>query len=353
MLAQVNFAGWPVFFWTLFAVALRRIPSMSMRPFPGFGLAALSISTVLTAISPETVVAKTHEIGMKAVETEVVIEGSGEKYAAWTFDGQVPGPVVRVTEGDTVKFTLTNPATNKYPHAMDFHAAEIDFLNNYKAINAGETISYTFVAKKPGIFFYHCGAPPMIQHVARGMFGAIIVDPKNASAWPKADREYVLIQSEYFKNADDVQAMFDRKFDGVMFNGGLFKYHPFVSGGGKLDAKPGERVRIFFVNAGPNEFSAFHPIGEIWDNVYESGNPANKLSGVQTYVVGPGSAAIFDVVVESAGAYPLVTHSLTAALRGAIAVLVASPEAKPATLMPMVPWKISVPQTEITPVPAH
>lgn len=326
---------------------------MSMHPFPGFGLAALSISTVLTAISPETVVAKTHEIGMKAVETEVVIEGSGEKYAAWTFDGQVPGPVVRVTEGDTVKFTLTNPATNKYPHAMDFHAAEIDFLNNYKAINAGETISYTFVAKKPGIFFYHCGAPPMIQHVARGMFGAIIVDPKNASAWPKADREYVLIQSEYFKNADDVQAMFDRKFDGVMFNGGLFKYHPFVSGGGKLDAKPGERVRIFFVNAGPNEFSAFHPIGEIWDNVYESGNPANKLSGVQTYVVGPGSAAIFDVVVESAGAYPLVTHSLTAALRGAIAVLVASPEAKPAPLMPMVPWKISVPQTEITPVPAH
>ena len=85
---------------------------------------------------------------------------------------------MRVTEGDTVTFTLTNPATNKYPHAMDFHAAEIDFLKNYRAINAGETISYTFIAKKPGIFFYHCGAPPMIQHIARGMFGAIIVDPK-------------------------------------------------------------------------------------------------------------------------------------------------------------------------------
>ena len=219
---------------------------------------------------------------------------------------------MRVTEGDTIKFTLTNPATNKNPHAMDFHAAEIDFLKNYRAINAGETISYTFIAKKPGIFFYHCGAHPMIQHIARGMFGAIIVDPKNAKAWPKADREYVLVQSEYFKNPDDVQSMFDRKFDGVMFNGGIFKYHPFVTGGGKLDAKPGERVRIYFVNAGPNEFSSFHPIGEIWDNVYESGNPANKLTGVQTYVVGPGSAATFDVVVESAGAYPLVTHSLTA-----------------------------------------
>ena len=103
-----------------------------------------------------------------------------------------------------------------------------------------------------------------------------------------------------------------------------------------------------FVNVGPNEFSSFHPIGEIWDNVYESGNPANNLKGVQTYVVGPGSAATFDVVVESAGAYPLVTHSLTGALRGAIAVLLAGPDAKPAPLMPMVPWELKTPQTGIS-----
>ena len=176
------------------------------------------------------VAAKTHTVEMTAVEKDVVIDGEGTTYAAWTFNGQVPGPVVRVTEGDTVKFKLINPAGNKYHHAMVFHAAEIDFLKNYRAINAGETIEYTFVAKKPGIFFYHCGAPPMIQHVARGMFGAIIVDPKNAKAWAKADREYVLVQSEFFKNPDDVQAMFDRKFDNVIFNGGIFKYHPFVAG---------------------------------------------------------------------------------------------------------------------------
>jgi nitrite reductase (NO-forming) len=231
---------------------------------------------------------------------------------------------------------------------MDFHSAEIDFLKNYRAINAGETIEFTFVAKKPGVFFYHCGAPPMIQHVARGMFGAVIVDPKDAKVWPKADREYVLIQSEYFKNPNDVQAMFDRKTDGMLFNGGVFKYHPFVTGGGKLDAKPGERVRIYFVNAGPNEFSSLHPIGEIWDNVYESGNPANNIRGAQSYVVGPGSAATFDVVVDQAGAYPIVTHSLTAALRGAIAVLVVGPDAKPGPLMPMVPWELKVPQTGIS-----
>ena len=86
--------------------------------------------------------------------------------------------------------------------------------------------------------------------------------------------------------------------------------HPFVTGRGELDAKPGERVRIYFVNAGPNEFSSLHPIGDIWDNVYESGNPANNLKGVQTYVVGPGSAATFDVIVESAGAYP-ISHRFT------------------------------------------
>lgn len=328
-------------------------PTSISAPYRGPLTATLAVSLTFAAaaFTAMPVAAKTHEVQMTAVEKEVTIDGGGGLYNAWTFNGQFPGPVVRVMEGDTVKFTLTNPKENTFPHAMDFHAAEIDFLKNYRAINPGETISYTFVAKKPGVFFYHCGAPPMIQHVARGMFGAIIVDPKNAKAWPKADREYVLVQSELYKNPDDVQAMFDRKFDHIIFNGGVFKYHPFVTGGKALEAKPGERVRIYFVNAGPSEFSAFHPIGEIWDQVYESGNPANKLTGVQTYVVGPGSAATFDVIVESAGAYPLVTHSLTGALRGAIAVLVASPDAKPAPLMPQTPWKLDVPPSEIT-VPA-
>ncbi|MGH7165923.1 MAG: multicopper oxidase domain-containing protein [Nitrospiraceae bacterium] len=316
---------------------------------------ALSIATLGSGLTIGAAPAsgKTHEVEMTAVESDVVIDGGGEQYKAWTFNGQFPGPVVRVTQGDTVKFTLHNPKKNVYPHAMDFHAAEIDFLKNYRAINAGESISYTFTAKKPGVFFYHCGAPPMIQHVARGMIGAIIVDPVNQKTWPKADREYVLVQSELFKNPDDVQAMFDRKFDHIVFNGGVFKYHPFVTGGKALEAKPGDRVRIYFVNAGPNEFSAFHPIGEIWDAVYESGNPANRQVGVQTHVVGPGSAATFDLVVESAGAYPLVTHSLTGALRGAIAVLVVSPDAKAAPLMPHTPWKPAVPLTEITPPPAQ
>jgi len=296
--------------------------------------AALTASLVMAA-GNTTALAKTVKVEFTAVETTVVIDNKGTTYNAWTFNGQFPGPVVRATEGDTIEFSLTNPKTNRVAHSMDFHAGEMDFLANHKAVQPGETRHVTFTPTKPGIFFYHCGVGPMIQHIARGMMGAIIVDPKDPKALPKADREYVLVQSELWDNPDDVQAMFDRKYDHAVFNGGVFKYHPFLDGK-PLEAKPGERVRVYLVNAGPNSFSAFHPIGEIWENAWASGNPANRLTGVQTVVVGPGDAYAVDVVVQHEGAYPLVTHSMTDALRGAIAVLVVKKDAQTLPLMPYV-----------------
>jgi nitrite reductase (NO-forming) len=296
------------------------------------GLAAIGGS-----LGPADVDAKTVKMEMTAVETEVVVDGEGTKYSAWTFNNQFPGPVIRVTEGDHVDFTLTNPATNTRPHSMDFHAAKASFLTHYRELNPGESLNYTWEAKRPGIFVYHCGASPMIQHVARGMVGAIIVDPKNPKAMPKADREYVLIQTELYKDPDDVQAMFDKRYESVVFNGGVFRYDPVHSkaGGHFLEAKPGERVRFFFVNAGPNNFSAVHPIAEIWEDVWDSGNPANRLRGIQTHVVGPAGAAILDLVLEKGeGVYPIVTHSLTDALRGGIAILKVSKDAQRLPLMP-------------------
>lgn len=284
--------------------------------------------------------AKVVKLDMQAVETEVVVDGAGTTYSAWTFNNQFPGPVIRVQQGDTVDFTFTNPATNTRPHSMDFHAAQTDFLNHYKALNPGESLQYKWEAKEPGIFVYHCGASPMIQHLSRGMMGAIIVDPKDTAAMPKADREYVLVQSELFKDPDDVDAMFDRKYANVVFNGGVFRYDPVhsTSGGDFLEAKPGERVRFYFVNAGPNNFSAVHPIAELWEDVWESGNPANRLRGVQTFMVPPAGAAIMDMVLDKGeGVIPIVTHSLTDALRGAIAILKVSKDAKDLPLMPFVP----------------
>jgi len=294
--------------------------------------------------------AKTVKVDMTAVEAEVVIDGEGTTYQAWTFNNQYPGPVIRVQQGDRVDFSFTNTHASSRPHSMDFHAAQTDFLTHYRELQPGESLQYTWEAKEPGIFVYHCGASPMIQHVARGMIGAIIVDPKDRKAMPKADREYVLVQSELFKDPDDVQAMFDRKYEHVVFNGAVFRYDPVhgKSGGDFLEAKPGERVRIYFVNAGPNNFSAVHPIAELWEDVWESGNPANRLRGVQTVMVPPAGAATMDIVLDKGeGVIPIVTHSLTDALRGAIAILKVHKEAKTLPLMPfMVTGKVKTASLE-------
>jgi nitrite reductase (NO-forming) len=275
--------------------------------------------------------AQTVKVTLHAKEVDLPIDNKGTMYKAWTFDGKVPGPVVRVTEGDTVEFTLLNDKENKNSHAMDFHAARLDVVEDFGSIKPGETKKFTFTANYPGIFFYHCGSDPMIQHIARGMFGAIIVDPKDTKALPKADREYVLIQSELYPNPDAKEEMMQNKWSNVMFNGGIFKYSPVHDPAATrwLQAKPGERVRIYFVNAGPNEFSSFHPIAGIWDRVYPSGNPANVLRGMQSFTVGPGDAATFDLISPVAGANAIVTHSLRGALTGAIAVLMFSEDADP------------------------
>jgi nitrite reductase (NO-forming) len=207
----------------------------------------------------------------------------------------------------------------------------VDVVKDFEAIKPGETMKYTFTAKYPGVFFYHCGADPMIQHIARGMFGVIIVDPKDKNAMPKADREYVLVQSELYANPDNQADMMANKWTNVMFNGGVFKYDPVHDPAATriLQAKPGERVRIYFVNAGPNEFSSFHPIAGIWDRVYQSGNPKNVSVGLQSFTVGPGDAATFDLVSPVEGANAIVTHSLHAALTGAIAIMQFTNDADP------------------------
>jgi len=275
--------------------------------------------------------AETVKITLNSKEVDLPIDNQGTMYRSWTYEGQVPGPVVRVTEGDVVEFTLINDKANKNSHSIDFHAARVNVLSEFDSVAPGETKQFTFPATYPGTFFYHCGSDPMIQHIARGMYGVIIVDPKDPSDMPKADREYVLIQAELYPNPDDQDAMMANKWTNVMFNGGVFKYDPVHDPNATrmLQAKPGERVRIHFVNAGPNEFSSFHPIAGIWDRVYPSGNAKNALVGLQTYVVGPGDAAAFDIISPVEGGNALVSHSMRQALTGAIAVLQFTSDADP------------------------
>jgi nitrite reductase (NO-forming) len=164
------------------------------------------------------------------------------------------------------------------------------------------------------------------------MFGVILVDPKDAKALPKADREYILVQSEVYNNPDDTHSIMKGDWKNVVFNGVAFKYDPVHDAAATkmLVAKPGERVRVYFVNAGPNETSSFHPIAGIWDAVYPSGNPKNQLVGMQSFFVGPGDGATFDLISPKAGANVIVDHTMSHAHTGAMAVMMFSDDADPA-----------------------
>jgi nitrite reductase (NO-forming) len=272
---------------------------------------------------------------MTAMEVDLPVNNKGdEKMAAWTFDGSIPGKPVRVNEGDTVDFTLINPATNKNSHAMDFHAAQVDVLNEFAPVKPGDSKHFTFEAKVPGVFMYHCGAGPMVQHIAKGMYGMIIVEPKDKKNYPKADREYVLIQSQYFPDTENVDALLENTgWKGSLINGKKFHYDPVHEPNATqvLQSKPGERVRIFFVNANINNPVALHPIAGIWDRVYIGGNPKNVLYGIQTYNVAVAEGDTFDIVSpkDKPTNVAIVDHAMGAALRGAITVLMNKPDADP------------------------
>jgi len=302
----------------------------------------LAMMTTAALFSAQSVFAKTVAITMTAMEVDVQTNGKAvggaDVMAAWTFDGSIPGKPVRVAEGDTVDFTLVNPATNKNSHAIDFHAAQVSVLDEFAPVKPGESKPFTFEAKVPGVFMYHCGASPMVQHIARGMYGVIIVEPKDKTNYPKADREYVLIQQQYFPDVENYGAMLNdsNAWKGSLINGKVLHYDPVHDPKGDhdvLEAKPGERVRIFFVNANINLPVALHPIASIWDRVYINGNPKNTLYGVQTYNVAVAEAVTVDLVTpindKAATGIAIVDHSMNAALRGAITVLVSKKDADP------------------------
>ncbi len=294
------------------------------------GVAALAFGVAAGGVQ-----AKTVKVTLTAKEVDVEIDNKGTKYAAWTFDGTIPGPVVRVEEGDVVEFTLINPPENKNSHSIDFHAAEVDVLDEFAPIKPGETKKFKFVAKRAGVYMYHCGAPTMAQHIARGMYGVIIVDPKRYSRkFPKPDREYVLVQGQYFPNAEDKQAMIEnRGWAGSLINGKMFHYDPVHDPNASLAlvSKPGERVRIHFVNANINMPVALHPIAGIWDRVYLNGSPKNVIYDMATYNVAVSEAVSVDIVSpkDRPTNNAIVDHTMSAAMRGAITVLMNTPDADP------------------------
>jgi len=284
------------------------------------------ISIVIGLYVPETL-AKTVKVTLTAMETDVEIDNRGTKYPAWTYDGMIPGKLVRATVGDQVDVTLINPKTNKKSHSIDFHAAEVDMLNEFGSVRPGHNRHFIFKAGRAGVYMYHCASNPLAQHIARGMFGVIIIDPKRYSkAYPKPDREYVLVQSQYFPDAENTTDMVaNRGWTHALINGKSFHYDPIHDGNATkvLMSKPGERVRIFFVNANINMPVSFHSVAGIWDRVFVNGDPDNILKNVQTYGVPVAGASSFDLVspADRSTNNALMDHTMSAAMRGASTLL--------------------------------
>jgi nitrite reductase (NO-forming) len=263
------------------------------------------------------------EIVLKDVTIEIA---PGVRYAAWGFEGGAPGPAIHVREGQTVRITLTNGGA--IAHSVDFHSARIAPNRAFRDVAPGESITYTFEATDPGVYMYHCGTKPVLAHIANGMYGAIVVDP--AEALPKADREYVLVSSEWYLNSDgiDEPAGYNPTKahaitpDWVTWNGyaGQYATHP-------LTADPGETVRFYVVAAGPSLDTDFHVVGTIFDRAWVNGDMTQFQQGVQTVGVPAGGGAVFDVKIDEPGLYPFVSHSFASVDLGQVGLLkVGDPE---------------------------
>jgi nitrite reductase (NO-forming) len=258
------------------------------------------------------------DVDLTVTDATVVI-ANGVSYQAWTYGGTVPGPIIHVRQGQTVHVTLTNHGT--MGHSIDFHAAQTEPNLNYVDIQPGKSLTFSFLASVPGAFIYHCETQPILLHVANGMYGVLVVDPKDPL--PPAAESYVITQSEWYTQQVDghlmganYEKMLAERPDEVVFNGTAFQYreHP-------LAVTAGKRVRIYLVDVGPNLWTSFHVIGSIFDKVYPDGDTAHALSDVSTYSVGPGAGAIFDLVIPKPGKYAFVDHDMAHLMVGAVGVL--------------------------------
>ncbi len=248
--------------------------------------AALSMGVELKPLDPSPV--KT--VRLDAVHKIIEI-APGVRFSAWTLGGQVPGPTIRARADDRIKFVMTNRTDQPLPgprltaapmmHSMDFHAAMVSPQDKYRSIAPGQTIEFEFTPNYPGVFMYHCGTPMVLEHIASGMYGAVVVEPRGG--YPiKVDREYMIVQSEFYVKPDPEKRMVDGVplyvLDGDRLRGSSPTYTVFngVHNGMvrvPLPAKPGERVRLYVLNAGPSRTSSFHVVGTIFRPRLDRGQP--------------------------------------------------------------------------------
>ncbi len=250
---------------------------------------------------------------------------AGVEYTFWTFGGTVPGSFIRIRQGDTVEFHLLNHPSSKMPHNIDLHAVTGPGGGAASSFTApGHKSRFTFQALNAGLYVYHCATAPVGMHVANGMYGLILVEPPEGL--PPVDREYYVMQGDFYTVGKyrekglqpfDMQKAIEENATYVLFNGA----EGALVGDKALQAEPGESVRLYVGNGGPNLVSSFHVIGEIFDRVFYEGG-SHWQANVQTTLVPAGGSAIAEFRVDVPGTYVLVDHSIFRAFnKGAVAML--------------------------------
>ena len=263
-------------------------------------------------------------VNLEVIET-VKKMADGVDYVFWTFGGSVPGKFIRVREGDQVEFHLNNHPTSKMPHNIDLHAVTGPGGGAASSFTApGHSSQFSFKALNPGLFVYHCATAPVGMHVANGMYGLILVEPKDGMR--KVDKEFYVMQGDFYTTGRfgeeglqpfDKQKAIDENASYVVFNGAVNS----LVGDNALKANLNDTVRIYFGNGGPNLLSSFHVIGEIFDRVHQEA-ASSPQENVQTTLVPAGGATYVEFGTEVPGTYILVDHSLFRAFnKGALGML--------------------------------
>jgi nitrite reductase (NO-forming) len=254
-----------------------------------------------------------HRVEIRATDREVQV-APGVRQRMWTFGGSVPGPVLRGRVGDVFTVTFVNDGT--MGHGIDFHAGSLAPDRPMRTIQPGERLTYRFRAERAGAWLYHCSTMPMTQHIAGGMYGAVVIDPPGL---PKADREYLLVQGELYLgrpgDAEQVAKMRDGRPDAWMFNGMAAGYDHVP-----LAARAGERVRIWVVAAGPSSGTAFHVVGAQFDTVYKEGAyllRPDDPGGAQVLDLAPAQGGFVETVFPEPGRYPFTDHDMRQGESGA------------------------------------
>jgi nitrite reductase (NO-forming) len=273
--------------------------------------------------APARLEGETHDIDLVMTE-EAMSVAPGFVQKVWTFGGTVPGPVIRVKVGDTIRVHLINPPENQLSHSIDFHSSQVAWNDEMRSIAPGEELVYEWTADYAGVWMYHCGTAPTLHHIANGMYGMVIVEPREGL--PDVDTEFALVQSEWYlgpqgEPTDLTKAMAAAPApDFVVFNGVANQYLD-----GPLPVDTGERVRIFVLNAGPSVDSSFHVVGTIFDTVIKEGVALERGNagswGSQAVDLSPAQGAIVEFTTAEDGLYPVVTHAFNFVGRGALGVI--------------------------------